>query len=256
MLAVPIAVLLVWLLLTNYVFLIRNVQVVGADDMSEADVVRLSGIPLGGRLNAVDKAALRAKLESTGQLAFVSAEKKYPDTVVLTVRQRSRDAITLQAGKLLVLDSDGYVVSVGDVAPEDGMPYVMGLKFSAYRLGKQIDAPESRLNAMKAVLEALKAHNAMGYVSEINLEHLSDIELIARKGIVVSLGDADNMNNKIIWMVGALQDLESRGETLGRLDVSSGSKADFLSGATPTPAPTPTPVPEITPEAVIGEDAI
>lgn len=256
MLAVPVAVLLVWLLLTNYVFLIRNVQVVGAGDMSEADVVRLSGIPLGGRLNAVDKAALRAKLESTGQLAFVSAEKKYPDTVVLTVRQRSRDAITLQAGKLLVLDSDGYVVSVGDVAPEDGMPYVMGLKFSTYRLGKQIDAPESRLNAMKAVLEALKAHNAMGYVSEINLEHLSDIELIARKGIVVSLGDADNMNNKIIWMVGALQDLESRGETLGRLDVSSGSKADFLSGATPTPAPTPTPVPEITPEAVIGEDAI
>ncbi len=260
LLAVPVAALLVWLLLTNYVFLIRNVQVVGAGDMSEADVVRLSGIPLGGRLNAVDKAALRAKLESTGRLAFVSAEKKYPDTVVLTVRERSRDAITLQAGKLLVLDSDGYVVSVGDVAPEDGVPYVMGLKSSAYRLGKQIDAPESRLNAMKVVLDALKAHNAMGYVSEINLEHLSDIELIARKGIVVSLGNSENMNNKVIWMVGALQDLESRGETLGRLDVSSGSKADFLSGATPTPAPTPTPVPEITPEAeaeaVIGEDAI
>ena len=256
LLAVPVIALLIWFLLTHYVFLIRNVQVVGAGDMPEADVVRLSGIPLGGRLNAVDQSALRAKLESTGRLAFVSAERKYPDTIVLTVRQRSRDAITLQAGKLLVLDSDGYVVSVGDVAPEDGVPYVMGLKSSTYRLGKQIDAPESRLNAMKAVLEALKAHNALGYVSEINLEHLSDIELIARKGIVVSLGDADNMNNKIIWMVGALQDLESRGETLGRLDVSSGSKADFLSGATPTPAPTPTPVPEITPEAVIGEDAI
>ncbi|MBR0366992.1 MAG: FtsQ-type POTRA domain-containing protein [Clostridia bacterium] len=256
LLAVPVVALLVWLVLTHYVFLIRNVTVIGAGDMAEADVVRLSGIPLGGRLNAVDKAALRTRLESTGRLAFVSAERKYPDTIVLTVRQRSRDAITLQAGKLLVLDSDGYVVSVGDVAPEDGMPYVMGLKAATYRLGKQLDAPESRLGAMKAVLDALKAHNAMGYVSEINLEHLSDIELIARKGIVVSLGNSENMNNKIIWMVGALQDLESRGETLGRLDVSSGSKADFLSGATPTPAPTPTPVPEITPEAVIGEDVI
>ena len=45
--------------------------------------------------------------------------------------------------------------------------------------------------------------------------------------------------NKIIWMMGALRDLEARGETLGKLDVSSGTKADFLSGATPTPAPTP-----------------
>ena len=75
---------------------------------------------------------------------------------------------------------------------------------------------------------------------------------------MISLGDAENMNNKVIWMVGALQDLESRGETLGVLDVSSGSKADFLSGATPTPAPTPTPVPELPAEAegVIGQDAI
>lgn len=258
LLAIPAAALIVWLFLTHYVFLIRDVEVLGAGDMPVTDVVRLSGIPLGGRLNAVDQEALKSRVESTGRLAFVSLEKKYPTTVVLTVRERSRDAIILQAGKLLVLDSDGFVVSVGDVAPEDGMPYVLGLKASTYRLGRQLDAPESRLSAMKAVLEALKAQNAMGYVSEINLEHLSDIELIARKGIVVSLGDAGNMTNKIIWMVGALRDLESRGETLGRLDVSSGSKADFLSGATPTPAPTPTAVPELTPEAeaVIGDDVI
>lgn len=258
LLAIPVAALAIWLILTHYVFLIRDVEVVGAGDISASDVVRLSGIPLGGRMNALDSTTLRNNLESDGRLAFVSADKRYPNTVVLTVRGRSRDAIILQAGKLLVLDSDGYVVSVGESAPEDGMPYVLGLKATAYRLGRRVDAPETRLRVMKTVLEALKAQNAMDFVSEINLERLSDIELIARKGIVVSLGDSDNMTNKVIWMVGALQDLESRGETLGRLDVSSGSKADFLSGATPTPAPTPTPVPEITPEAesVIGEDAI
>ena len=258
LIAIPIAALTLWLVLTHYVFLVRNVEVVGVSEVPAADVVRLSGIPLGGRLNAVDEATLRTRLESTGRLAFVSLEKRYPNTVVLNVRERSRDALILQAGKLVVLDSDGYVVSAGDTAPEDGMPYVLGLKASTYRLGWRLDAPETRLAAMKAVLEALKAHGATAYISEINLEHLNDIELIARKGTVISLGDAENMNNKVIWMVGALQDLESRGETLGVLDVSSGSKADFLSGATPTPAPTPTPVPELPAEAegVIGQDAI
>lgn len=257
---VPAAVLLGWLLLTHYVFLVRNVEIVGAGDIAAADVVRLSGIPLGGRLNGVNETDVRNRVESTGQLAFVSLQRRYPTTLVLTVRPRSRDVITLQAGNLLVLDSDGYVVSAGETAPEDGMPYVMGLRSATYRLGRQIDAPESRLRAMKAVVEALKAHDAVGYVSEINLEHLSDIELISRKGIVVSLGDADNMNNKVIWMVGALRDLESRGETLGRLDVSSGSKADFLSGATPTPAPTPTLILDLPADAeadaVVGEGAI
>ena len=246
LLILPVIALVLWFVLTHYVFLIRNVEVVGAGDVSTSDVVRLSGIPLGGRLDAVDSHAVQSSVESTGRLAFVSVEKKLPNTIVLTVRQRSRDAITTMAGKLLVLDSDGYVVSAGDAAPTDSLPYVLGLKASTYRIGRQVDAPDSRLSAMKAVLDALNAQNAAGYVSEINLTHLSDIELISRRGMVISLGSADNMNNKIIWMVGALTDLESRGENLGRLDVSSGSKADFLSGATPTPQPTATPDPVLT----------
>lgn len=256
----PAAVLLIWLILTHYVFLIRNVQVVGAEDADATAVVRLSGVQLGERMNAVNAENIKTNVESTGQLAFVSVEKRYPTTLVLTVRQRTRDAITSQAGKLLVLDTDGYVVSAGDAAPVYNVPYVLGLKSSTYRLGRQLDAPKTRLSAMKTILEALKAHNATEYVSEINLERLSDIEFISRRGIVVSMGDVENMNNKVIWMMGALQDLESRGETLGKLDVSSGSKADFLPGATPTPAPTPVPesifVPEQTQEAVIGDDAI
>lgn len=256
LLLIPVAALLLWLALNRWVFVIRGVDISGAGDIPAADVVRLSGIPLGGRLSAVDETAIRSRVESDGRLAFVSLEKKYPTRLVLTVRPRSRDAFILQAGKLVVLDSDGYVVSVGDVTPEDGMPYVMGLRASNCQLGRRLDAPDDRLDALKTVLEALKARNATGYVSEINLERLGDIELIARKGIVVSLGNSENMGNKVLWMAGALADLEARGETLGRLDVSSGSKADFLSGATPTPAPTPTPVPEVTPEIVIGEDAI
>lgn len=256
----PAAVLLIWLILTHYVFLIRDVQVMGVEDADATAVVRLSGVPLGDRMNAVDVEEIKNNVESTGQLAFVSVEKRYPTTLVLTVRQRTRDAITSQAGKLLVLDSDGCVVSTGDTAPVYSVPYVLGLKSSTYQLGRQLDAPRNRLSAMKTILESLKAHNATGYVSEINLEHLSNIEFISRRGIVVSMGDVENMNNKVIWMLGALQDLESRGETLGRLDVSSGSKADFLPGATPTLAPTPVPesifAPEPTPEAVIGDDAI
>ena len=60
-----------------------------AGDMPVADVVRLSGIPLGGRLNAVDVQAVQNSVESTGRLAFVSVDKKLPNTLVLTVRQRS-----------------------------------------------------------------------------------------------------------------------------------------------------------------------
>ena len=245
----PVAALILWLVLSNHVFVVRNVEVAGAGSVSVQDVVRLSGIRLGGRLKAIDRSKVQTSVESTGRLAFVDVKAKYPTTVVLTVRERSQDALILQAGKVLVLDSDGYVVSVSDRLPETSMPYVTGLRPSYYQLGHRLDVRDGQLQAMKSVLEALKAQGATGYVSELSLEYVKDIRIVTRTGMTVLLGDAENMNNKVVWMAGALRDLESRGETLGRLDVSSGSKADFLSGATPTPVPTAVPTPEPTAEA-------
>lgn len=259
-----------WFGLTHYAFIIRNVEVTGAQSMSNDAVLRASGIRLGTRLSALDDAAVRANVDATGSLAFVSLEKRYPVTVRLNVRERSRDAMILHAGKMLILDSDGCVVSAGESAPADTVPYVTGLNPTSYRLGAQLDVAPGKLTAMRSVLEALKARDAMAYASELDLENPADLTIITRTGMTVALGDADNMENKIAWMAGALRDLESRGETLGRLDVSSGTKADYLPMivATPTPAPTqnlylletpapaatPTPVPEE--GAVIGENAI
>ena len=231
--SVAVLALALAVLLVNVVFVVRRVDVVGAGELSDAEVLRLSGIHLGARINRVDEAHVRTSVESTGQLAFVSLERRMPNRLVLTVRPRTRDALILLAGKILVLDSDAYVVEITDRVPGDSMPYVTGLKASYYALGRQLDTADGRCGCMKAVLEALKANGATRYVSELNVAATADLRIITRTGMTVLLGNSDNMNAKIAWMAGALADLEARGQTTGRLDVSSGTKADY------TPAPTP-----------------
>ena len=108
MLAVPAVLLLMWVMLTNYVFVVRNVEVVGAESMGADAVIRASGIRLGSKLKALDTVAIKSSVDATGRLAFVEAQRRYPFTVRLIVRERSHDAVTLQAGKLLTLDQDGY----------------------------------------------------------------------------------------------------------------------------------------------------
>ena len=216
-----------WLLLVNVVFVVRNVEVVGAGEVPEADVRHLSGIQLGTRLSAVNADKVHADVESDGRVAFVSLEKRYPSRVVLTVRPRSKDALILQGGKILVLDSDGYVVQVADQLPDGNAVYVSGIKAMYYALGRQLDTSDGRCYAMKAVIEVLKARGAMAYVAELNVSNTGDLRLITRTGMTVLLGDSENMENKIAWMIGALTDLESRGQTAGTLDVSSGTKADY-----------------------------
>ena len=219
--------LAVALLLLNVVFVVREVRVIGAGEVPEDDIRRLSGIRLGARIGALDAEAIRQSVESDGRVAFVSLETRLPATAVLTVRPRTPDAVTLQGGKILVLDSDAYVIQAGDRLPDARIPYVTGLKASYFAPGRQLDTADGRCAAMKAVLEALKANGAAAYVSELNVADPERMTVLSRTGITVLLGDARQMNEKIAWMGGALADLEARGESGGQLDVSSGTKADY-----------------------------
>lgn len=237
LIAVLILAAALWALLANAVFVVRDVQVVGAGEVPEADVRHLSGIRLGARMSALDEAKIHLDVESDGRVAFVGLERKFPNRVVLTVRPRTMDALIIQAGKILVLDSDAYVVAVADSLPSGQVVYVTGIRASNYALGRQLDLADGRCAAMKAVVEALKQQGATGYVSELNVTNTADLRLISRTGATVLLGDASDMDAKVAWLAGALSDLQARGEGGGTLDVSSGTKADYRPAPTDTPAP-------------------
>jgi len=106
--------------------------------------------------------------------------------------------------------------------------YIYGLNATEYRIGSRIDAPEENLAAMKAVLDSIRTHNAGQYVSDLTVSDPKNMTITTRTGIRVKLGDSGNMDNKIKWMYSAVGDLESRGEIRGTLDVSSGTKADYM----------------------------
>ena len=222
--AVALAVVFI---LINYVFVIQSVEVNGSGDIPAEDVIRLSGVRFGARMKSIDEAYLRDNVESDGRLALESIEWVYPNRLILNVRQRTPDAMAIQSRKVLLMDSDGYVISISDQLPDVSVPYVTGMQITSYSLGRQIQTDEECLAAMKAVVEAVKAQNAGQYVSEVSVQDPKDIRIITRTGMYVLLGDGQNMDNKIIWMVSAVQDLESRGEISGTLDVSSGTKADY-----------------------------
>lgn len=244
--AATVVLVALWLLLTNAVFVVRDVQVVGSGEIPESDVRHLSGIRLGSRIFSVDEERVRLNVESDGRVAFVGLSRRLPNRVVLTVRPRTKDAVILQGGKILVLDSDAYVVSVTDRVPDANAVYVTGLRASTYMLGRQLDTADGRCGCMKVVLEALKAKGATVYAAELNVADTANLKLITRTGMTVLLGNSENMENKVAWMAGALADLEARGETDGQLDVSSATKADYAPAPieeTPEPEPTATPTP-------------
>lgn len=211
----------------RWVYVVRNVVIQGAVSVSDEEIIRASRIEMGGPIRSVDPEQLRKDLESGGKLALDGVEVQYPNTVLLTVRERSKDATVLNGGRILVLDADGYVIEVHSSFPENSGVYITGLDATNYRIGGRITAPKEQLEAMGVVLKALKEQGASIYVSELNVADPMKLWITSRTGLRIELGDISEMPQKALWLRSAVADLESRGETKGTLDVSSGTKADY-----------------------------
>ena len=207
--------LTVYLTLDRSVFVARDVQVEGNAAIAADDIIR---------------AANRAALKRSGTVELVSLEKLYPSLVVLNVRERRCDAVVSYAGVILTMERDGTVISQPSAMPETDAVYVTGLNVTGWQPGEVVSAPASQLEALVTTLDALYDNAATGYVSELNVSNPHALYLYSRTGMRVDLGDSADMDDKVLWMVSVLPDLEARGETSGRLDVSSGDKADHSPG--------------------------
>jgi len=217
-------------LLLEYVFIVRNVVFYGESDVAQDDLTRLSGIEFGVSIWNVDQQRIAQKIESTGTVRVVKVETKLPWTVQVEVALRTRDYMTLLGtDRIFVADRLGYAVEEVSAAPQN-MIYVSGMNLTYADVGRRLGASEEMLAAVGQIIEALEAQNGMHLVSEINVSQLRSIYMLSATGTRVELGDGQNIAAKITWACAALNDLNARGEYGGRLDVSSGSRADYMPG--------------------------
>lgn len=222
--------LLAWLFVDKCVLVVKNVAVEGAYDGDADDIIRLSGIEFNGSLRKMDMQKTAMNVESSGKYRCIDAEKDYPSGVTIKIAPRKAVCVIESGGFMVTLDDGGYVMDVSNAMPEGAIVYVTGVEARKWELGRQITADAARLDALISTVRAINNNGAQDYVSEVNVSGKNSLYAYSRTGIYVLLGDMQDMDRKILWMKHALADLESRGETSGRLDVSSGDKADFSAG--------------------------
>ena len=220
-----LALLAAWLL--RSVFVVRSVEVTGNARTSDEEIVRAARVRFGASMLLVDGEEIRRQVNATGTICLDRVEKRYPDTLVLEVHERTRAAMLLHMGKIRILDEMGCLMESAEDVPDTDLVYVSGMRVSSLEVGEQMRAAEGQTQAYCAVMGALLSQGANIYVSELDLSDVKNLQIITRTGIRVELGGVEDMENKIAWMKSAVADLERRGEGGGTLDVRSGSKADY-----------------------------
>jgi cell division protein FtsQ len=114
-----------WALLGSSLLVVRHVRVSGNHQVSAAAVRAVAGIPAGTPLARLDTAAAARRIENLTPVLSARVTRSWPDTVVITIRERTAALAVAGGGGFELVDIDGVVLRTVVSAPV-GLPVLRG----------------------------------------------------------------------------------------------------------------------------------
>jgi cell division protein FtsQ len=203
LLGAALAVAAAWVLFGTSVLGVRSVEVTGTQVTTPEAVLAAAAITVGTPMLRLDTGAIADRVRALPPVAEVDVRRSLPNTVVITVTERTPAALVPDAGGYGVLSADGVLFHRVS-APLAGVPVV------------RLDTPGPADPATLAVLRVVAAltPELRGVLAEILAPAPTRISLTLVDGRTVVWGDAESSDRKAAVATTLL------GEAASEIDVS------------------------------------
>lgn len=211
---------------TTPLLAVRTVELQGLRRLSEEAVRSTAGIEPGTSLLTLDVPAIEDRLEAVPGVRSARVVRHLPGRVVLQVAEREPYALINvsagggaagDAGGLLWVDDEGFLVGPGDRPGAPALPILSGVEEAA----TGVDHPPSdRLRAGLALLRAVQrvGGQVAARISEVDLASADGPVLYLVDGAEVRVGGAA-WEERLARLDGVLGELDSRGERVASVDL-------------------------------------
>jgi len=211
------------------VFSIEKITILGNNEFVYNDILRLSGLSTGLNILKLDKELARNRIQSEPYIEVMSISIKFPDEVLITVREREAIAFTEYLSLRIMFDAEGIALEARDPDETYGYIEVSGLNMQGFVLGKELPVDEEyRLDALKRVLKEVKAHGLENDIDEISVKDANDVRMISDAGLNIRLGQAVEVDKKLRWMKTEQFNQIEAGGVLGELNLTVHTQAVFI----------------------------
>ncbi|WP_332664442.1 cell division protein FtsQ/DivIB [Aeromicrobium sp.] len=191
LLAVILAVTLLWIVMFSSVLAVRRVAVDGETTLTESQVRRAADVRIGQPLARIDVAAIEARVAAMGRIQSVTVSRSWLHTVRITVVERTPVAWLTVGGQIRGLDRYGIDFRTYDKAPK-------GL------LEAEVTATDPRrrqqtLEAVAAVVQLIEDEDPRlrKQVQAVAAATKDSIELNLTKGRTVLWGSKADSSHKL-----------------------------------------------------------
>ena len=195
-------------LLTSEKFDIQKIIIEGNNQLSQEEIYELSEIKLGDNIFETIGIITKVKLKRNGYIEDAKIEKVYPNQIKIEITERKKEfQILTETGCYIYIDEQGYILDYSLDKLE--LITITGMEITESRIQEIKRLEEKDLDKMEKILHIREEAKEIGIESQIQQIETKNNEYIIHMdndNIIIKLGDATNLNNRMLYVKAILKE--------------------------------------------------
>lgn len=220
--AVVVVIALTWAF--TAFFTVSKINVYGAGKLSADEIIELSGIEYGDSLILINKPKIEKNIVGESiYIEGVSVRRLFPDTVELTVTDKTVAAAFDANGAYWLVSGSGTLLELSLNCPKDVL-VIRGAKLVDSKVGSHFSCEdEARQIILEDILSALEEYSLETHIGSIDITQTYAVILTYDDCFDIVLGDAENIRSDCARIDAVVEQTRADGGEYGCVDMRDGS---------------------------------
>jgi cell division protein FtsQ len=205
-----------------YGFLLSDIVVMGNENYTSDYIIERSGLKLGTHMLFVDLDEAEENIAQDPYLQVDSVTYIFPSRVRIVVTERKAVAGILGLDSNVIIDKNGYVLSMAGGTDISDLIQVSGVTVSGFQLGQRLGQGNDFSTAtLVQLISVLEQYNLTSMIKTIDLTTPLAITMTAQSGLKIHVGQATDLETKMDVLSRLMPQFNSKGISSGTLYLSA-----------------------------------
>lgn len=221
-----LVILFIYICISSSIFELKQIDVDGNSKITKSDIIKIGDIETGKNIFKYNLNDVEKNLLVNPYIKYVKVSRKFPDKLVITIKENSEYAIIKEGASYIYIGENGLVLSEQKVIKNKNIPLVSGIEIKNKKLNTKIKINSDKSNDIILAIDILKKNNMSRRIENIKInKNKMYMKTDDNTNIVLKIDEDIEYN--INRLKAILVDLKSNNKKGGNIDLTSKEQAIY-----------------------------
>lgn len=221
-----LVILFIYICISSSIFELKQIDVDGNSKITKSDIIKIGDIETGKNIFKYNLNDVEKKLLVNPYIKYVKVSRKFPDKLVITIKENSEYAIIKEGASYIYIGENGLVLSEQKDIKNKNIPLVSGIEIKNKKLNTKIKINSDKSNYIILAIDTLKKNNMLRKIESIKInKNKMYMKTDDNTNIVLKIDEDIEYN--INRLKAILVDLKSNNKKGGNIDLTSKEQAIY-----------------------------